>query len=170
MVVREWLPISTSPKGRLALTAVSEFGVRPFDEVTVGELAAAAEVTTGAIYHHFGSKLGLYEFVREDVERRLLDRIGGALAVGPIIGGSVEQALLVGFDFAVQEGFPRLLGAPPAAAAHDRLVEVIGDAVTSPILGRLLVAAWRAAVVAVADGTERGSARTALQSLSLRAV
>ena len=78
--MREWIPVSTSPKGRLALAAVKEFGARPFEEVTVGELAAAAKVTTGALYHHFGSKLGLYAFVREDVERRLLDRMEGAIA------------------------------------------------------------------------------------------
>jgi AcrR family transcriptional regulator len=75
----EWIPISTSPKGRLALAAVKQFGERPFDDVTVGELAAAANVTTGALYHHFGSKLGLYDFVRDDVERRLLDRMEGAI-------------------------------------------------------------------------------------------
>ncbi|MEO6021005.1 MAG: helix-turn-helix domain-containing protein [Knoellia sp.] len=166
--MREWIPISTSPKGRLALTAIREFGARSFDEVTVSELAAASEVTTGAIYHHFGSKLGLYEFVRADVERRLLDRIEGALAAGPRTDSSVEQALLVGFDFAVREGLPRLLGAPPAAAEHDRLVEVIGDSVTSPILGQVLAAAWRAAVAAVADGAEREIARAALQALRLR--
>ncbi len=57
--MRNWIPVSTSPKGRLALAAVKEFGARPFDEVTVGELAAAARVTTGALYHHFGSKLAL---------------------------------------------------------------------------------------------------------------
>ena len=78
--MREWIPVSTSPKGRLALAAVREFGARPFDEVTVGELAAAADVTTGALYHHFGSKLGLYAFVRDDVEQRLLDRMEGAIA------------------------------------------------------------------------------------------
>ena len=75
--MREWIPVSTSPKGRLALSAIEEFGARPFDEVTVAELATAAKVTTGALYHHFGSKLGLYAFVREDVERRLLDRMEG---------------------------------------------------------------------------------------------
>ena len=52
--------------------------VGPFDEVTVGELADAAKVTTGALYHHFGSKFGLYAFVRNDVEQRLLDRMEGA--------------------------------------------------------------------------------------------
>ena len=58
----------------------SASSARPFDEVTVGELAADAGVTTGALYHHFENKLGLYRFVREDVERRLLDRMEGAAA------------------------------------------------------------------------------------------
>src|SRR5918995_2359320 len=105
--MREWVPVSTSPRGRLVLAAVKEFGARPFDEVTVAELAAAANVTTGALYHHFGSKLGLYSFVREDVERRLLDRLEGAFAA---TGSEAERsagvtaALLVGLDFAVREG------------------------------------------------------------------
>lgn len=70
--------MSTSPKGRLALAAVEQFGARPFEDVTVAELATAAEVTTGALYHHFGSKLGLNTFVRDDVEQRLLDRMEGS--------------------------------------------------------------------------------------------
>lgn len=71
--MREWIPISTSPKGRLALAAVREFGSRPFDVVTVGELAAAADVTTGALYHHFGSKTGLFRAVVEDAQRGVAD-------------------------------------------------------------------------------------------------
>lgn len=164
----EWIPISTSAKGRLALAAVQAFGTRSFDEVTVAELADAAHVTTGAIYHHFGSKLGLYELVRTDVERRLLDRIEGALAVDPHTNSSMELALLVGFDFAVREGFTRLLGAPPTGVERDRLVETIGDVLVSPILGRLLAAAWRAAVAAAADRSEADSARAALQALRIR--
>jgi hypothetical protein len=45
--VREWIPISISPKGRLALAAVMQLGERRFDDVKVGELAAAADVTPG---------------------------------------------------------------------------------------------------------------------------
>jgi AcrR family transcriptional regulator len=110
------------PEGRLALAAVKEFGARPFDEVTVGELAAAAKVITGALYHHFGSKLGLYSVVREDVGRRLLDRMEGALAAtGPESDHSaaVTSALLVGLDFAVREDFLRILGDPPAGTEPD---------------------------------------------------
>jgi AcrR family transcriptional regulator len=172
--MREWVPVSTSPRGRLVLAAVKEFGARPFDEVTVAELAAAAKVTTGALYHHFGSKLGLYSFVREDVERRLLDRMEGAVAAtGPESDHSaaVTSALLVGLDFAVREDFLRILGDPPAGTERDRLAEMLSasTAQASPVLGRVLAAAWRAALVAVAEGSEPQPARAALLALELRA-
>jgi len=163
--------MSTSPKGRLALAAVKQFGARPFDQVTVGDLAAAAEVTTGAIYHHFGSKLGLYEFVRDDVERRLLDRMEGAVAAGREADRSaaVQAALLVGFDFAVREDFLRILGAPPAGDP-DRLAELltVATAPASRVLGPVLAAAWRAALVAVAEGAKPQQARVALLALEIR--
>ncbi len=171
--MREWLPISSSPKGRLALAAVKAFGARPFDEVTVTGLAAAAEVTTGALYHHFGSKLGLYGFVREDVERRLLDRMEGAAAgAGDEVDRSaaMRAALLVGFDFAVREGFLQILGAPPAGAERDRLAEMLSATTdpASPVLGRVLAAAWRAALVAVAEGADPQSARAVLATFEFR--
>ena len=171
--MREWIPSSTSPKGRLALAAVKEFGARPFDEVTVGDLAASATVTTGALYHHFGSKLGLYAFVREDVERRLLDRMEGAVAAVGDDGdrsAAVRAALLVGFDFAVREGFLQILGTPPAGSARDLLAEMLAASTgqASPVLGRVLAAAWRAALVAVAEGSEPQPARAALLALELR--
>jgi AcrR family transcriptional regulator len=171
--MREWIPVSTSPKGRLAVAAVKAFGARPFDEVTVGELSAAAKVTTGALYHHFGSKLGLYAFVRDDVEQRLLDRMEGAVAaVGNEADRSaaVNAALLVGLDFAVREGFLRILGDPPAGAEHDRLAEMLSanTAAASPLLGRVLAAAWRAALAAVAEGSTPEQARAAFRALELR--
>lgn len=171
--MREWIPVSTSPKGRLALAAVTKFGARPFDEVTVGELVAAAKVTTGALYHHFGSKLGLYAFVREDVERRLLDRMEGAAAAAgdeADRSAAVATALLVGFDFAVRAGFLHILGAPPAGAERDRLAEMLtaSTAPASPVLGRVLAATWRAALAAVAEGAEPQQARAALLAFEFR--
>ncbi len=164
------MPVSSSPRGRLALAAVKEFGARPFDEVTVAELAAAAQVTTGALYHHFESKLGLYAFVRADVERRLLDRMEGALtAAGPDRSAAVTSALLVGLDFAVREGFLRILGDPPAGTGPDPLAEMLAEAVpAAPLLGRVLAAAWRAALAAVAEGEPPDQVRAAVAALGLR--
>ena len=171
--MRNWIPVSTSPKGRLALVAVREFGTRAFEEVTVGELAAAAKVTTGALYHHFGSKLGLYAFVRGDVEQRLLDRMEGAVAAAgdeSDRSAAVKAAMLVGLDFAVREGFLRILGDPPVGAEHDRLAEMLSasTAPASPLLGRVLAAAWRAALAAVAEGSEPDQARAALLAVELQ--
>ncbi len=169
--MRQWFPVSSSPKGRLALAAVAEFGSRPYEDVTVGELAAAANVTTGAIYHHFGSKLGLYTFVREDVERRLLDRMEGALAAaqgGATASGAVTTALVVGLDFGIEAGFLQLLGAPPAESADDRLADLLSVATSSPVLGRVLAAGWRAALGAVAEGVPSVDARAALEALGYR--
>ncbi|MFI0484419.1 TetR/AcrR family transcriptional regulator [Actinomadura sp. 9N215] len=206
--MREWIPVSTSPRGRLALAAVEAFGTRPFAEVTVTELASAANVTTGALYHHFGSKLGLYAFVRDDVERRLLDRMEGALAASgsasdrsaaasgsaPDRSAAVTSALLVGLDFAVREGFLHILGDPPAGTDHDRLAEMLSQSVSPPsvsppsvspasvspasaspasvspaasILGRVLAAAWRAALAAIAEGAEPDHARAAIAALRI---
>lgn len=161
--MHEWVPVSTSAKGRLVRAAVEAFGARPFGTVTVGELAAAADVTTGALYHHFGSKRRLYAVVHEDVERRLLDRMEGAIGAAGLAAG-----LLTGFDFAVGAGFPQLLGAAPAGGEPDRLAELLSayTARVSPVLGWVLAAAWRAAVLAA--GVDPGAARAALSALSVR--
>jgi AcrR family transcriptional regulator len=164
--VREWIPISTSPKGRLALAAAREFGARPYADVTVTALARAAEVTTGALYHHFESKLGLYQFVRSDVERRLTDRMAGAATAAPLdaTGARVSAALAVGFDFAVDARFTWLLSEPPVGDAPDALAAQLAalfPALPNP-LGEILAAAWRAAVGAAARGTDPGEVRAAL--------
>jgi hypothetical protein len=79
------------------------------------------------------------------------------------------SALLVGFDFAVREGFLRILGDPPAGAGDDKLAEILTEttAPVSPLLGRVLAAAWRAALLAVAEGAKPGEARAALLALGL---
>lgn len=169
--MREWIPVSTSAKGRLALRALEDFGRRGFAAVNVVDLAAAAGVTTGSLYHHFGSKIGLYGFVRAEAEQRLLDRMEGAAAArgddGPT--GAVHSALLVGFDFAVGQGFLRLLGEPHPARDADPVSDLlaeISDAGRTPI-GRMLAAAWRAALLAVAEGAAPDRARAGLAALGL---
>jgi AcrR family transcriptional regulator len=169
-LVRNWIPVSSSAKGRLALRALEQFGQRGFEPVNVVELAAAAGVTTGSLYHHFGSKLGLYDFVRSEAEQRLLDRMEGAAAVGAVDGptGGVRGALVVGFDFAIGQGFVRLLGEPHPGRTLDPVAEFLSDVSDhgrTPI-GAMLAAAWRAALLAVADGAPPAAARAALAVLS----
>ncbi len=164
--MREWIPVPSSAKGRLALGALAAFGRHGYAGVGVGELAAAAGVTTGSLYHHFGSKLGLYAVVRTDVERRVLDRMEGAAAAraGEAPAAVVRAALMVGFEYAAGHGYARLLAEPHPQGAEDPL-EVLLVRLTGDPLGRLVAAAWRAALAAVADGAGTGDARGALAAL-----
>jgi len=49
-----------------------QFGSRGFDAVSLEAIVAEARVTTGAIYHHFAGKKGLFQAVAEEIERELL--------------------------------------------------------------------------------------------------
>jgi AcrR family transcriptional regulator len=50
----------------------SQFGSQGFDAVSLEAIVSEAGVTTGAIYHHFAGKKGLFLAVAEGVERELL--------------------------------------------------------------------------------------------------
>jgi AcrR family transcriptional regulator len=165
--------VSTSAKGRLALRALEEFGRRGFADVGVAELAEQAGVTTGSLYHHFGSKLGLYAIARAEAERRLLDRMEGAAAARAAEGPAValRAALLVGFDFVVAQQLARLLGEThpdrePLADPVVRLAAELLDGGRTPI-ARMIAAAWREALAALGDGLPLELARAALALLSV---
>jgi len=157
--------MSSSAKGRLVLAALEAFGRSGYETVHVGALAAAADTTTGPLYHHFGSKLGLYTFVRADVEQRVVDRMEGALAAGlHFESDDVIAALLVAFDYAERAGFARMLSeSHPSPGTEDPIASVLGE---GP-LGLMLAAAWRAALASVADGADPESVRSAFRSLSV---
>jgi hypothetical protein len=76
---------------------------------------------------------------------------------------------MVGFDFAVRQRFVRLLGEPHPARDVDPVAEflsTISDQGQTP-LGAMLAAAWRAALLAVADGIPDARARAGLAAIRL---
>lgn len=163
--MREWIPVPGTTKGRLLEIALREFALRDYDAVGVTEIAAAADVTVGSLYHHFGSKAGIYDVVRTDVERRLLDRMEGAWTAAPDLG----TVLGVGFDYLVRAGFVRLLCERHPERSGDPVEEFLAhraDIRAFPV-GRLLAAAWRTALTE--SLTDAGAARGALVSLAPRA-
>jgi AcrR family transcriptional regulator len=161
--MREWIPTPSSPKGRLVLAALDAFGRRGYAAVSVADLARAADTTTGPLYHHFESKLGLYAFVRADVERRVLDRLEGALDAG----AAPADALAATFDYVARAGFERMLAEPHPGGGDDPVAALLSErlAPAPAPLGAMLAAAWRAALAAAAGGEPAGTVRAALLSL-----
>jgi AcrR family transcriptional regulator len=167
----DWVPVATSARGRLTIAALEAFGKLGYDAVNVVELAAQARVTTGSLYHHFGSKAGLYAFVRRDVEQRILDRMEGAAAVVAAEGPArvVRATLLVAFDYATAQGFARLLGEPNPGADGDPIEALLARLVgpRRRALAPLVAATWRAALLMVASGTPVAIARQALAAFGV---
>jgi AcrR family transcriptional regulator len=56
---------------RILEVAIDAFGSRGFAAVGLEDVAAAAEVTRGAVYHHFRSKSGLFQAVHAETQRRV---------------------------------------------------------------------------------------------------
>jgi hypothetical protein len=120
------------------------------------------------VYHrshlpHFGSKAGLYDLVRTEVERRIRDRMEGAYEAG----NDLATVLVVGLDAARRLGVVRLLAEEPPAARQDVMRTVItgwGDAF-HPGAGKLVTGLRLAALDALAEGDDPGQVRDALVRL-----
>lgn len=161
----EWVPVPGTAKARLIDAAMHQFEVAGYEGASVGELAAKASVTTGALYHHFESKLGLYLVVRTDLEKRITERMAGAAETTCGRGrAAVRAALLVAFDAAVRFGTCRILAEPLRVNRPDPVAATLRQLLPKRLsaAGEVLAAAWRAALLAVADGTTAAAARASL--------
>jgi len=160
----EWIPVPGSVKARLLGAGIARFEAEGFEAAAVTAIARDAGATTGALYHHFGSKQGLFETIREEMERRVRDRMEGAFAA---VGGGragLVAALLVGFDAAVHFGAARILSDPVAPTGSDVLLltlrELAADA--PPPAAAVVLGAYRAALATVAAGAAPADARRGL--------
>lgn len=66
---------SEATRARIIEAARGIFAESGFTAAPQSEIVAAADVTTGAIYHHFGDKKGLFRAVAENVEQEILDYV-----------------------------------------------------------------------------------------------
>jgi AcrR family transcriptional regulator len=73
---------SAETKERILRVARERFAHLGYAATTNKDIASAADITTGAIYHYFGSKRDLYLAVFEEVERQVFERFDGAAAGG----------------------------------------------------------------------------------------
>lgn len=70
---------TAATRGALVEAGRTLFSTKGFAEVGTDELARAAGVSRGALYHQYGGKLGLFEAVLEQVEHDLVAVVAQAL-------------------------------------------------------------------------------------------
>src|SRR5262245_24516709 len=70
---------------RAAITKAARrlFAKKGYAGTSLNEIVSAASVTTGAVYHHYGDKKGLFRAVVEDLEETMMTRILAQAAAEP---------------------------------------------------------------------------------------
>ncbi len=112
------------------------FAHRPYEEVSIEDIAAEAGVSKGLLYHYFGSKRQLYVAVVDLAARRLLESI--------VPGDNVplQQRPLAGLDAYLsfvqthRESFSALMNGGLGA---DPQISAIVDHAREAIIGRIML-------------------------------
>lgn len=112
-------------RARLRAAALELFAERGFEATSTRAVAAAAGVSPALVTRHFGSKDGL----RAEVDRYVLERIGGELAGVDPADGLLESLGSVS---------ARLFGADPVLRGYLRQVLLEDGEASAELFGRLL--------------------------------
>jgi AcrR family transcriptional regulator len=120
---------SAETRQRILEIARAAFAFGGYDGSTNRELATKAGITSGALYHYFGSKLDLYLAVHEDVQQRVYGRFNEAAdgAVGFL--GKFDAVLDVAHD--LNESDPTFAAFLGAVRTDMRRHPEIADALTA---------------------------------------
>ena len=109
------------------------FGERGYGSVTNKDLAAAAGVTTGALYHYVESKLELYLEVHRDMQVQIYRRFQVAESSQQTFIGKLEAVLDAAHDLNREDpSLTKFVGAVRAdTRRHPEISEALGDSITT---------------------------------------
>lgn len=110
---------AAATQAALLLAGRGLFGSLGYEATSLGALCAEAGVTTGALYHHFGDKKGLFAAVAEELDRSLVQLVGQAIERARKKGLGPWEAFLSGIDAMLGAGVDpggRRIGLTDAAA------------------------------------------------------
>ena len=173
-------------------SAIELFAANGFAATSLDDVAAAARVTKGALYHHFrGGKLALFEAVFTEVDARLADRIVAATPpdAGPweLVEAGLDAYLEACTDPVIRQimfhegqvalGWERWRELD-GCSSRDLLTHVIRDLVDSglirpqpvDLLTRLLFAALGEAGMSVGEADDPDTARDQARELMVSMV
>lgn len=100
---------SDATQARILEAAQALFAERGYAGVALDDVAKVAHVTRGAVYHHFGSKLGLFEAVHVGIQRAVAEEIDRQTAEIADPGQALEIGCRAFLAASVSPQFRRVL-------------------------------------------------------------
>ena len=99
--------MSTSPSDRLLQVVVDLLVSEGFEGVSVRKVASAADVSVGAVQHHFRTKDAMLQAAMDLASRQFQDRLSRQISpsASPEMALRVVAEELLGLEFAVHGGF-----------------------------------------------------------------
>src|SRR5258707_13211103 len=159
--MRNDIPIPGTTREKLIRAGIRLFSQHGYEAIDVDRIAAEASVTTGPLYHHFKSKMAFYGLLRDDMTRRIIDRMEAAAeSVEP--KRAVQAALLAAYDGALRIEAGKLLTEPDPRDVGAAIARLLGELAAragnkaTPMLGILLSAALAAARIETRQCREVG--------------
>lgn len=166
---------AAATRGRVLTAARAELAARGYEATSLRTVAAAAGVALPTLYHHFGSKAGLFAAAYQEADARFLTAMRGAVAAHT--GFAERLAAMVGAARALHAEDPTVAGllsvgqvelarsaelagarGPDGDALPSLVATVVADAVAA---GELPAGTDPAGVVAVLSALALGVALSA---------
>ena len=100
---------------RLLEAAEAMFIEHGYDPVSVDRIVAAADVTKGAFYHHFGDKLGIFREVFAAIDQEMADLVRARAITAQTPLGMIQLGVRSCFELCTQPRYGRFVyvTAPP---------------------------------------------------------
>jgi AcrR family transcriptional regulator len=100
---------SEETRAALVDAATTLFIDRGFTRTSLADIATDAQVTRGAVYHHFTDKSALFEAVLERFEAEALERVSAAAAQGSDAWDAAVRALDAFLDHCCDETYGQVV-------------------------------------------------------------
>jgi AcrR family transcriptional regulator len=124
---------SRTTRTRLVAAARWLFEERGYAETSIDDLAAAAEVSKGALYHHFPTKAALFEAVIVDIQDELAAHVDRSARKEDDAWAGFVAGWLSALDVAPEAGIQRLMLDGPSVLGYERWQQIDDEHFMAPV-------------------------------------
>ncbi|MCW5739838.1 MAG: TetR/AcrR family transcriptional regulator [Alphaproteobacteria bacterium] len=102
----EWSELTQAALLGAAREMFAKYG---YEQASLDTIAAAASVTKGSIYHHYGDKRGLFRAVVEDVQREIVAHVDQIAKGSPTYFEGILKGCEAFLEIVLKEGVARIV-------------------------------------------------------------